>query len=121
MAERPVPPADITPEKMYMEWLPTQFKGNPEVQGKLKGTTGSFQFDITGDGGGSYCLILKDGQLSTQKGAMEKPDCTITMVIDNWRLLSQNKLDPQAAFMSGKLKFKGNMALVMKLGTILKA
>ena len=121
MAERPLPPPDITPDDMYLKWLPEQFKANPDVASKLKGTTGSFQFDLTGDGGGTWTLVLKDGALATQKGPPEKADCKITMSMENWRLLNQKKLDPQAAFMSGKLKFAGNMALVMKLGTILKA
>lgn len=47
-------------------------------------------------------------------------DCTLTVTPDNMLLIQQGKLDATMAFMSGKLKVKGNTAIAMKLNAIMK-
>jgi len=56
------------------------------------------------------------------KGAGEaKPGVTLIMGDETFRALADGKLDGQRAFMSGKLKTKGNMMLATKLDPVLKA
>ena len=50
---------------------------------------------------------------------MKKADITITIKDDDMVDLASGKLNPQQAFMKGKLKIKGNMGLAMKLGTVI--
>ena len=49
-----------------------------------------------------------------------KPNVTIIMSDDTFSQLAEGKLDGQKAFMSGKLKTKGNMMFATKLDGILK-
>lgn len=44
-----------------------------------------------------------------------KVDCTLTMTTDVFNQVVSGSLKPSAAFMTGKLKIKGNMGLAMKL------
>jgi 3-hydroxyacyl-CoA dehydrogenase/3a,7a,12a-trihydroxy-5b-cholest-24-enoyl-CoA hydratase len=49
-----------------------------------------------------------------------KVECTITLGDEDFVSLSKGKLNPQQAFMNGKLKVKGNIMLAQKLGNLFK-
>ena len=76
-------------------------------------------FDITD--GDAWTLDLKNGDGSVTKGKPKKADLTMSISDDNMVALGEGKLNAQTAFMSGKLKIKGNMGLAMKLGPIIEA
>lgn len=52
--------------------------------------------------------------------AKPKADVTIILSDDTFAQLAEGKLDGQKAFMTGKLKTKGNMMLATKLDGVLK-
>jgi putative sterol carrier protein len=119
MAERSKPPADITPKDFYLKWIPEQSAANPDQAAKIKDITAVIQIKLTGEGGGDFVLELAGGKLSTKEGAATTPKLTVTMAVPDWRAINAGTLNPQMAFMSGKLKIAGDMSLAMKLGTIL--
>jgi len=57
-----------------------------------------------------------DVYLGTPKNG--KPDCTVTVEDDDFLKLMVGKLNPQRAFMMGKLKIKGNIMLLQKLNSL---
>lgn len=59
---------------------------------------------------------LKDGKV--YKGDAPKADVTLTMKDQDFQDLMSGKGNGQQMFMSGKIKFKGNMGLLMKLQDI---
>ena len=67
------------------------------------------------------CIDLKNGNGSTTRGDGAKPDVTIIMKDADFAAMAEGKLDGMSAFMSGKLKIKGNMLLAQKLGDILES
>jgi len=77
-----------------------------------------FGFEITLKKGGKPQLIyeidLKNGQGKCQRGAPAKADATFTMTDNDFELVCLGKLNPQIAFMQGKMKIKGNMAKASK-------
>ncbi len=121
MAERPKPPEDITPDDFYLKWLPEQAASNPDQISKIKDITAVMQFVLTGEGGGEYTMELDGGQITTKKEKADAPKLTVTMAVPDWREINAGRLNPQMAFMSGKLKISGDMSLAMKLGTIMGA
>eukprot|EP01094_Clydonella_sp_ATCC50884_P005741 TRINITY_DN146_c0_g1_i1.p1 TRINITY_DN146_c0_g1~~TRINITY_DN146_c0_g1_i1.p1 ORF type:complete len:1053 (+),score=460.20 TRINITY_DN146_c0_g1_i1:365-3160(+) len=81
-----------------------------------------YEFKSTKGGASqSWTVDLKNGSGSVQDGPPAKADCTVTMADDDMVALFTGKLDPQNAFMGGKLKIKGNMAFAMKLNELMKA
>ena len=50
----------------------------------------------------------------------EDADCTIVITPDNLEKIMQGQMDPTMAFMTGKLKVKGNTSIAMKLSSVLK-
>lgn len=89
---------------------------NPE---KVKGINATYQWDVTGDGGGKYYARLADGQVEVTQGEAANPNITITVSAADWLDIVNGKLNPQMAFMTGKLKIKGDMTLALKLQSII--
>ena len=74
-----------------------------------------YQLNLTGDDGGMYVVDLKEGNGRAYPGTTPNPDCTLTIAYPDFLALTTGELDPQTAFMSGKLKINGNIMLSTKL------
>ena len=85
---------------------------------KAAGMTATYQWDVTGDGGGQWNAAITDGKLAVNEGVADSPNITITISSGDYLDMLNGKLDGQMAFMSGKLKIKGDMSLAMKLKTL---
>lgn len=62
----------------------------------------------------TWTIDLKNGSGSIKKAKEGKADATFAMVDDDAMSLFQGKLNPQTAFMQGKMKIKGNMGAAQK-------
>ncbi|MCX5868562.1 MAG: SCP2 sterol-binding domain-containing protein [Proteobacteria bacterium] len=111
---------DASPEQTFETIMAWGYNKRPDAKQKLAATTAIFQFCIIGETGGDWQVKVDKGALSVEKGKAAKANCTITMAINDWKDMSAGKLDPQAAFMAGKIKFAGDMSLAMKLGALLQ-
>ena len=120
MADNPKPPEDITPDDYYLKWLPEQNEAaDPAQKAKVKDINAVIQVCLTGEGGGDYYMTLAAGNFETAKGKADAPNMTITQAVADWREINAGRLNPQMAFMSGKIKVSGDMSLAMKLGSIM--
>jgi sterol carrier protein 2 len=61
-----------------------------------------------------WTLDLKNGNGSLKKGKEGKADATFALTDDDAVALFDKKLNPQTAFMQGKMKIKGNMGAAQK-------
>jgi putative sterol carrier protein len=99
--------------KEIFEMMPASFKKEAAA-----GMDAVFQYDITGDGGGKWYMVVKDSEMSITEGEHDSANITITMAAQDYIDMIEGKLNGQAAFMSGKLKIAGDMSLGMKLGSL---
>ena len=99
--------------KETFELMAGRFK--PE---KAAGVNAVIQYEITGEGGGTWAATIKDGTCAVAAGAAASPTLTLTMSGQDWLDMLGGKLSGQMAFMSGKLKLKGDMGLAMKIGAM---
>jgi|SRR5699024_9482392 len=90
---------------------------NPDAIGNLEGI---FAFQIKNDEVKSYSITLKDSKADISASLDEHADCILTMNEKNFKKLIDGSLNAPAAFMTGKLKVKGNMGLALKLESALK-
>jgi len=86
---------------------------------EIKGLNGTFQFELEGEEEGLYHIIFLEGRGKTGEGALAAPNLHVTMSSEDFRAMLAGELNPAAAFMSGKLKVKGDMGLAMKLQSFL--
>jgi putative sterol carrier protein len=85
---------------------------------RAAGTNAVVQYDISGDGGGSWHAVIKDGACTIAEGPGTNPALTLSMAAQDWLDMTSGKQSGQMLFMSGKLKLKGDMGLAMKLGSM---
>ncbi|HEY3278048.1 MAG TPA: NAD(P)H-dependent oxidoreductase [Syntrophorhabdaceae bacterium] len=79
-----------------------------------------YQFEITGSEEFVAHLAIKDGACLFHEGPHPHPDVTIKAPADLWLAISQGNEDGQKAFMAGKYKIEGSVALLMKLGRLFR-
>ena len=85
---------------------------------KAAGANAVIQYDVSGDGGGTWHAVIKDGTCTVVSGAAPSPNLTLSISGQDWLDMLSGKQSGQMLFMSGKLKVKGDMGLAMKLGSM---
>ncbi|XP_051972682.1 hydroxysteroid dehydrogenase-like protein 2 isoform X2 [Xyrauchen texanus] len=86
---------------------------NPDI---VKSTQGVYRFDLSGEHAGVWYLDLKNDAGSAGRGEPPvKADVVMTMDSADFIKMFSGKLKPTMAFMSGKLKIKGDMGLAIKM------
>ena len=103
--------------------MPTVKETFDAMAGRFKadraaGTNAVVQYDISGDGGGTWNAVIKDGTCAVAEGPGTNPALTLQMSAQDWLDMTSGKQSGQMLFMSGKLKLKGDMGLAMKLGSM---
>ncbi|XP_061056089.1 hydroxysteroid dehydrogenase-like protein 2 isoform X1 [Eubalaena glacialis] len=82
----------------------------------VKATQAIYQFELSGEDGGTWFLDLKSKGGNVGYGEpSDRADVVMSMSTDDFVKMFSGKLKPTIAFMSGRLKIKGNMALAIKL------
>jgi putative sterol carrier protein len=99
--------------KETFDAMPTKFRAD-----KAAGTNATIQYDVSGQGGGTWHAVIKDGACTVVDGAAASPNLTLQIAAQDWLDMIAGKQSGQMLFMSGKLKVKGDMGLAMKLGSL---
>lgn len=99
--------------KAIFEKMPSVF--NPDA---AKGVDATFQFNISGEGGGGWYAEIKGGACKVEAGVHPSPTTTIKMDAADFVDMINGKLPAMQAFTSGKLKIGGDIMksqLIMRL------
>jgi putative sterol carrier protein len=99
--------------KQAFDMMPSRF--NKEAS---KGLSAVYQFDLAGDGGGKWHVIIANQQCEVKEGAHASPNITISMSAQDYLDLVNGKLNGQVAFMTGKLRIAGDMGLALRMQSL---
>jgi putative sterol carrier protein len=99
-----------TPQEFFEKILPARFK--PE---KAEGVDVIAQLNVSGPEGGSWTVTVKDQKIQVTEGIHPSPNLTLKMSLDDFLDLVNGKLSAEKAFFTGKIQFKGNIAVALKL------
>jgi putative sterol carrier protein len=107
--------ADAAPTsvKQAFEMMPSRFNKDA-----AKGLNATYQFDLSGDGGGNYNVEIKDQNCTVKEGKAANPNITISMTAQDYLDMLSGKLNGQVAFMSGKLRIAGDMGLALRMQSL---
>jgi putative sterol carrier protein len=102
--------------KKILDLMSSQF--NPDA---AKGLDVVIQFNLTGEGGGSYYVQIKDGTCThSTTTPTEPPKLTTSMSASDFVKLCNREADPETLFNYGKLRLNGDIALAMKMQTLFR-
>jgi putative sterol carrier protein len=73
------------------------------------------QFNVSGEGGGTWTLEVKGGKCEVREGPATGPKATVNTDAATWVGINTGAVNGMQAFMTGKLKVQGNMGELMKL------
>ncbi len=82
---------------------------------KTAGMTSSYVFEI--EGAGTWKVDVDDGSVSVTEGGGEA-DATIAASEETFQQVASGDLNATTAYMTGKLKVRGDMGAAMKLSRL---
>jgi putative sterol carrier protein len=81
-------------------------------EAKTGGMNNSYLFDI--EGAGTWTVDVRDGKVAVSEGG-DSADCEISTSEETFTKVMSGEMNPTTAYMTGKLKIKGDMGAAMKL------
>ncbi len=100
----------LTDVKEVFDKMPEVFNANA-----AQGLDVVFQYEITGEGGGNWSVIVKDGTCEVKEGSHDSPSVTLTMSSETWLGMVNKQVNGMQAFMSGQLKATGDIMLAQRI------
>jgi putative sterol carrier protein len=95
--------------------IPTYF-----IPEKAVGINTVIQLSISGEEGGEWFVTIRDQQCRVDEGETPNPNFSLSASDQILYDLLNRKLDPVRAYMQGKVQFKGNISMAMKLAGLFK-
>jgi putative sterol carrier protein len=99
-----------TPQEFFNTILPQRFK--PE---KATGINVVVQVNISGPEGSNWTVTIKDQKITVTEGVNPNAELTLKMNPADFLDMVNEKLSAEKAFFTGKIQFKGNIAVALKL------
>jgi putative sterol carrier protein len=99
-----------TPKDFFEKVLPSRFK--PDKAADIDVTV---QMKITGPNGGDWVVTIKNQKLEVKEGTHPSPTLSLEIAEADYMDVVNGELSGEKAFLTGKLRFKGNIALALKL------
>jgi putative sterol carrier protein len=99
-----------TPQEFFEKALPQRFKSE-----KAAGIDVVAQINVTGIKSGSWAVTIKDQKLQVKEGTDQSATLILKMNENDFLDLVNGKLSAEKAFFTGKVQFKGNIAVALKL------
>ena len=85
---------------------------------KATGVHARYQWDLSGPQGGEWWIDVNDGKYKMGKGKINNPNVTFVATDKDWVAVSNHQLGGTWAYLSGRLKIRGDQGLARKLGEI---
>jgi putative sterol carrier protein len=105
-------PSDSTPQQVF-DGMRQSFQAN-----QAKGVHARYQWQLSGPQGGQWWIDVNDGTYKMGRGTIDHPNVTFVAKDKDWVAVSNGKLGGTWAYMTGRLKIRGNQGLARKLGEI---
>lgn len=108
-AVRPREGANATPQQVF-DGMRESFLAD-----KARSVHALYQFDLSGPNGGLWWIEVNDGKMKMGRGVIQNPGVTFLASGHDWVALSNGTLPGFWAYLTGRLKIRGDQQLARKL------
>ena len=85
---------------------------------KAKGVHASYQWDLSGPNGGEWWIDVNDGNYKMGRGKIPNPTVTFVAKDKDWVAICNDQMSGTWAYLTGRLKVRGDQGVARKLGEI---
>lgn len=103
---------DSTPQEVF-DSMRSSFQ-----PAKAKGVHARYQWDLSGPQGGQWWIDVNDGTYRMGKGKIDNPNVTFVAKDKDWVAVSNHQMGGTWAYLTGRLKIRGDQEVARKLGEI---
>ncbi|MGE0325597.1 MAG: SCP2 sterol-binding domain-containing protein [Polyangiaceae bacterium] len=89
------------------------------IADQAKGVEATYVYELSGSGGGTWTVSVKDQAVSVAEGATDNASVTYTMKAEDYVKLANGDLGGAKAVMTRKLKVSGSIPLARKMNNFL--
>jgi putative sterol carrier protein len=108
-AVSPADRAESTPQEVF-----DSMRGSFQPA-KAKGVHARYQWDLSGPNGGQWWVDVNNGTYKMGKGKVEHPNVTFVAKAKDWVAVSNGQLSGTWAYLTGRLKIRGDQRIARKL------
>jgi len=101
---------DSTPQQVF-----DSMRGSFQ-SAKAKGVHARYQWDLSGPQGGQWWIDVDDGKYKMGKGKIDNPNVTFVAKDRDWVAVSNHQMGGTWAYLTGRLKVRGDQTVARKLG-----
>jgi putative sterol carrier protein len=105
-------PSNSTPQQVF-DGMRQSFRAN-----QAKGVHARYQWDLSGPNGGQWWIDVNDGAYKMGKGKIDHPNVTFLATDKDWVAVCNGQLGGTWAYLTGRLKVRGDQGVARKLGEI---
>jgi putative sterol carrier protein len=105
-------PSNSTPQQVF-DGMRQSFQAN-----QAKGVHARYQWDLSGPNGGQWWIDVNDGAYKMGKGKIDHPNVTFVATDKDWVAVCNGQLRGTWAYLTGRLKVRGDQGVARKLGEI---
>jgi putative sterol carrier protein len=73
-----------------------------------KGVDVRLQFKLSGDLGGEWYVVIKDGKIKVKEGTGPNPTATLSATAEDYKKVADGEMNKVVAFLRGKIKIEGD-------------
>jgi putative sterol carrier protein len=100
----------ISSVQEYFDTLGQRF-----VASAAAGVNAVFQFEISGDGGGTWHVVVKDGAMEVQTGAHANPSSVVSASGADYVQIANGDINGLRAVMTRRMRISGNLVMARKM------
>lgn len=100
----------------FREIIPANLRRDPA---RARAVGAVFVFRISGEGGGTWTLDLKDTLGVTEGETAADPDCILEVSNEVWRKMSDHPTTAMQHYFGGQVRVTGNALLALQLQPVI--